>query len=238
MPKKYLLVCEGPTDILVIKKIARKVSEIIKTEIFIQELSPQRDATTRQYPEHGWVEVRQWCKVYGNNIDTDENPFAILAKKRSWKAQLAITGADALIIQMDTDIVDYITDFGNQYNGSTKRSRKNFAKKAILHWLGESRLPENIYLLLTTYSTETWLLATYERTERVFSNLPENFDFENLDNVIELLCNLGLECYTEDGRKKLSKNHYMSYAEQIVNNLRKVRAECEEAENFCNFLEN
>ena len=239
MCKKYLLVCEGPTDIFVIKKIASKISNVIHSQIDIQEVSPQRDATTGQYPEHGWQAVRQWCRLYGKSLNNELNSFeALAAKRRDWKALLNISGADSLIIQMDTDIVDYITDLKKQYNGFTKRSRKNFAKNAILNWLGESILPEKIYLLLTTYSTETWLLATYERTERVFSNLPENFDFENIDNVIELLCNLGLECYTENGRIKLSKQNYLSYAQRIVNKLRKVRMECEEAEKFCKFLEN
>lgn len=239
MSKKYLLVCEGPTDIIVIKKIAKKISEATDSDIIIQELSPQRDATTRRYPDHGWKEVRQWCKLYGKNSDNSENHFAILARKKSWKAQLSISHADAIIIQMDTDIVEYITDLATMYNGTTKQSRKRFAKNAILSWLGEDTLPSNIYLLLSTQSTETWLLATHERTENIFSSLPNNFDFEDIENIIELLCNLNLQyiCYNDGGRIKLSKNNYASYARRIVNNLQKVRRECEEAENFCNFLE-
>jgi len=240
MSKKYLLVCEGPTDIIVIKKIAKKISEVINSEIIIQELSPRRDATTKRYPEHGWEEVKQWCKLYGKNSDNNDNPFAILARSKSWEAQLTISNADALIIQMDTDIVSYITDLATEYSGISKQSRKRFAKNAILSWLGEDTLPSNIYLLLSTQSTETWLLATHERTETIFSSLPDNFDFEDIENIIELLCNLNLTyiCYDDNGRTKLSKNNYQSYSQRIVNNLQKVRNECEEAENFCSFLEN
>lgn len=241
MSKKYLLVCEGPTDILVIREIAKKISENIDLNIIIQELSPQRDATTRKYPEHGWKEVRQWCRLHGNSYDVEPNSIeALAARRRSWRAQLDISGANALIIQMDTDIVDYITDLAISFNGTTKQSRKNFARRSILHWLGEDVLPEDIYLLLSTQCTETWVLATRERTENIFSQLSQGFDFENIENIIELLCSLNLEyiCYEEGGKKRLSKNNYMPYAEKIVDNLQKVRKECEEAEKFCSFFEN
>jgi len=241
MIKKYLLVCEGPTDILVINKIAKKISQINNIKIEIQELSPQRDATTRRYPNHGWEEVRQWCRLYGTSLDITSNSFeALAAKSKNWKTQLAISGAEAIIIQIDTDIVNYITDLAISYTGTTKQVRKRFAQNAILNWLGESSLPDNIYLLLSTQSTETWLLATHERTEEVFSDLSDNFDFENIDNVIELLCNLNFQyiCYDEGKRKKLSKSDYRPYAMRIIENLQKVRNECDEAERFCNFLEN
>jgi hypothetical protein len=234
MSKKYLLVCEGPTDILVIKEIARHID----LNIIIQELSPQRDATTQRYPEHGWEEVRQWCRLYGKSLDIESDSFeALAARRRSWKAQIALASANGLIIQMDTDIVEYITDFVLSYNGTAKQARKRYAEKSVLKWLGEETKPDEIYLLLTTYSTETWLLATYERTNDVFNSLPNNFDFENVENVVELLCNLGLECYQEGNITKLSKKRYHNYAKQIVAKLQNVRRECEEANKFCNFLE-
>ena len=241
MRKKYLLVCEGPTDILVINKIAKKISQSADVQIEIQELSPQRDATTRRYPNHGWEEVRQWCRLYGTSIDITSNSIeALAAKDRNWRTQLALSGAEAIIIQMDTDIVSYITDLATSYAGTTKQARKGFAQNAILNWLGESSLPDSIYLLLSTQSTETWLLATHERTEEVFSNLSDNFDFENIDNVIELLCSLNFQyiCYDEGNRKKLSKSNYTPYAMKIIENLQKVRRECDEVEKFCTFLLN
>jgi len=233
--KLYLLVCEGPTDILVIGKIAKKISEDIDTTIQIRELSPQKDATTNRYPSHGWEEVRRWCKVYGKTIDTDDNPFAILAKQKNWRALLKASNAYSLIIQMDTDIVQYITDLIPNYRGSTKNEKKRFAKKAILNWLGEDKLPNEIYLLLSTTSTETWVLATHDRVESVFSDLPNDFDYENIEDVIERLFRLDYLSYidTETGKEKLSKSNYMPYAQKIVDNLEKVRLECEEADKLC-----
>ena len=268
--KLYLLVCEGPTDILVIDKIAKKISEDINTTIRIRELSPQKDATTNRYPSHGWKEVRRWCKVYGKTIDVDDNPFAILAQKKNWKTLLKTSNAHGLIIQMDTDIVQYITDLTPNYRGTTKNERKRFAKKAILNWLGEDTLPTEIYLLLSTTSTETWILATHDRVESVFDDLPNNrhlaklkkikwfnpvkqltlidynyqwiefckksnFDYEDIEDVIERLFTLGYCSYidNETGKKKFSKSKYMPYAQKIVDNLEKVCLECEEADKLC-----
>jgi hypothetical protein len=231
--KLYLLVCEGYTDILVINKIAKKISEDIDDKVVIRELSPQKDATTNRYPSHGWEEVRRWCKVYGKTIDVNDNPFAILAKKKNWRALIKTSKAHGLIIQMDTDIVQYITDLIPNYSGTTKNSRKNFAKKAILNWLGETTVPNEIYLLLSTQSTETWLLATHNRVESIFTDLPINFDYEDIVDVIERLLTLGYLSYIDEGKKKLSKNNYKPYAQQIVDKLDKVCLECEEAEKLC-----
>jgi len=232
--KLYLLVCEGNTDILVIDKIAKKVSEDIDNRVIIRELSPQKDPTTNRYPSHGWEEVRRWCKVYGKTIDVDDNPFAILAQKKNWRALVKISKAHGLIIQMDTDIVQYITDLIPNYSGTTKNSRKNFAKKAILNWLGETTIPNEIYLLFSTQSTETWLLATHDRVESIFSDLPANFDYEDIVDVIERLLALGYLSYIDDtGKIKFSKSNYKPYAQKIVDNLDKVCLECEEAEKLC-----
>jgi len=232
--KLYLLVCEGYTDILVIDKIAKKISEDIDDRVVIRELSPQKDATTNRYPSHGWEEVRRWCKVYGKTIDVDDNPFAMLAQKKNWRALVKTSKAHGLIIQMDTDIVQYITDIIPNYSGSTKDSRKNFAQKSILSWLGEITVPNEIYLLLSTQSTENWLLATHDRVESIFSDLPANFDYEDIVDVIERLLALGYLSYIDDtGKTKFSKSNYKPYAQKIVDKLDKVCLECEEAEKLC-----
>lgn len=42
---KYLLVCEGPTDVAFLKRLASKLGTDLGAEVTIQELSPQKDAT-------------------------------------------------------------------------------------------------------------------------------------------------------------------------------------------------
>jgi len=239
--KIYLLVCEGPTDIQVIDKITKKISTQINDNIIVRELAPQRDKTTKRYPNHGWEEVRRWCKLYGKSDFTDENPFAKLAQQKNWQALVSAAGAEGLIIQMDTDIAQYIEDIMPTFSQSTKKARKTFCEKSILKWLGLSSIPENIYLLLSTYSTETWILATHDRVESVFKDLEKDFDYECISDSIERLISLGYNSYIDEytGKEKLSKDlHvYSAYSNKIVNNLLKVRSECEEVEKFCSMLE-
>jgi hypothetical protein len=237
----YLLVSEGPTDILVIDKIAKKIAKDQNKQIEIRELSPQKDATTNRYPSHGWEEVRRWCRLYGNTTNMQPNSFeAIAAKRKSWKQQIAIANADGLIIQIDTDIVEYIEDLTPKFSGSTKRSRKNFAQKALLHWLGEATTPNKIYFLLSTSSTETWILAAHDRAEEVFNDLPSGFDFEDIQDVIERLFKLGYASYIdpETQKQKLKKdlNTYKHHAIKIVDNLTRVRSECEEVKKLVSIL--
>lgn len=236
--KIYLLVCEGPTDIIVVKEIAKKISNEINNTIKIRELSPQKDATTARYPSHGWEEVRRWCRLYGTSITSTDNTLeAFAARRKNWKAELALADADGLIIQMDTDIVQFITDLAYTYTSSSKDSRKRFAEASILHWLGETNTPDEMYFLLSTQSTETWLLATHNRIESVFNDLPEDFDFEDIENAVERLLSLGYISYVDSaGKQKFSKSNYQPYAQKISNNLEKVCLECEEAKHLHNFL--
>jgi len=238
--KLYLLVSEGPTDIWVIKEIAKEISNTISNNIEIRELSPQRDATSGRYPDHGWKEVRNWCKLYGNSTEsTGDAIMDFAAKRKNWRAEIALSRADALIIQIDTDIVQFITDIIPMYSGTTKVERKGFVRNAILKWLDEDNVPQELFLLLSTYSTETWVLATHQRIEEVFNDLPSDFDFEDIENVLERLFTLEYESYIDpnSGNQKLTKNKYKNYAKKISENLEKVRSECEEAEKLCSAFE-
>ncbi|DAB39180.1 MAG: hypothetical protein A2023_06060 [Sulfuricurvum sp. GWF2_44_89] len=241
-PLLYLLVSEGPTDFLVISEISKRISLNTGKKIEIRALAPQKDATTGRYDDFGWKEVRRWCKLYGKNIDPTLNSLeAFAARRKNWMAEIAISGANGLIIQMDTDIVDEITDVLPPYSGSTKRAQKHFCNKAFLTWLGESIKPSNLYFLHSVHSTENWVLATHDRTELIFSDLPPSFDFEMLttDEVIGRLNLLAYQTYVKSKRLKLNKDLslYSKYAKKISDKLHKVRTECDEVNGLCNQLE-
>lgn len=238
---KYLLVTEGPTDFILLKKIASVVSKSIGKNIEFVELSPQKDETTKRYPSHGWKEVRKWCRLYGKNIDNLPNEFVkIAARGKNWKTLVKVTNARGIIIQIDTDIVEYIDELNSKYKGITKLSRKKFCEKAILNWLGEDDLVENLYIVKSTHCTETFILATYPRTDNIFNDLPSSFDYEDITDVIARLINLGFESYqTEEGTTKLSKdlNLYKNYSRIIEEKFSNIRLESEEVDLLCKELE-
>lgn len=62
---KYLLVCEGPTDTYVIKRLASKIYEELGKAVEIIALAPQIDATTGTWERHGWSGVRNYVKNLG-----------------------------------------------------------------------------------------------------------------------------------------------------------------------------
>ncbi len=102
---KYLLVCEGPTDISFLKELSSKIGEDLQSTIELVELSPQKDATTSQWPPHGWTQVRNWCKAWKFKTPEDikdvPSHFIELLKRRNWRALIDINNADGLIMQMD-----------------------------------------------------------------------------------------------------------------------------------------
>lgn len=238
-PEIYLLVCEGPTDTFVIKEIAKKISDQTGKKIQINLLSPKRDATTKKFPPHGWEEVRAWCDHYGNKPinPADKSLFAHLARTKHWRNQVAFVNAKGLIIHIDTDIAHLIYGLPTKFTSGSLVARKRFCTQAILNWLREPTLPKEMHFVLATYSTETWLLATYDRVNTVFGDLPATFNFEEVVDPGERLIILGRQTYTDPatGRIRLNKHEsvYKGYAKEIANNLTKVQSECDEVDSLC-----
>ena len=120
---KFLLVCEGPTDIIILKEIATRLSEQYGKKAEIIEMSPQLDATSGSYPSHGWVEVKNWCKRFSTKSKEEIENMPVWARKilekSNWRAFLAINNAKALIIQLDTDIVNQINDLDESFENSS-----------------------------------------------------------------------------------------------------------------------
>ncbi|SDH72054.1 hypothetical protein SAMN04488136_1265 [Vibrio xiamenensis] len=238
---KYLLVCEGPTDVAFLKRLSSKLGKDLGAEVTIQELSPQRDATTGEWPAHGWNAVRTWCKSWRVKSDDDfasiAPHFVELAKRRTWKA-LVKTSADGLIIQMDTDIAEHITDLDERFP-NTALGRREFCEKALFNWINESETSEEKpVFLLPSYAMETWLLALYDPSENVFSDLGTGFNYEEIVNLEDRLISLGFSSKKKKGVDRLAKkdSQYLNYADRVYNNFQTVKSRCSEAEKFECFL--
>lgn len=242
MPKHFLLVCEGQTDYFVIQSIANVISKKLNDEIKITLLAPQKDATTNNYQRHGWTEIRNWCRLYGNKTAAQlaALPPAVRhrAQRLNWQALIAFNNADGLIIQLDTDIAEEIRDIA-PFDPAIIH-RRDYCDGALLAWLGEAARPGDIYLALTSYALEAWLLSTYSRKDPVFSDLPVGFDFEEIHDLESRLIKLKCPSVSAtNGRRKLAKKerYYHIHAKTIANNLGVVRANCQSAEDLCAHLE-
>lgn len=242
-PLIFLLVSEGPTDYRILNEIANRISADTGRKIVIELLEPSRDETTGRYQDFGWKEVRTWCRKHGNiknNISC--NPFFALVKGQPWRNLLALRpDVCGLIIQVDSDIAHLIDDVSPLYYSVNGQSRKVFTQNAILQWLGEASQPAKLYPVASTHCTETWILATHDRAESVFNDLPTDFQFEEVNNPIDRLMTLNYSNYVDvnTGIKKLSKDVdlYQRYGRKIADNLVKVRRECAEVDQICILLE-
>lgn len=236
---KYLLVCEGPTDIEILDAIAKGIANKNGHTIEIVALSPQLDATSGTYPSHGWTAVRTWCKT--NRAKTAADVAALdpllrpVALRKNWKTLVAASGASGIIIQLDTDIAELIVDLPVIF-ANAGVSRRDYCNAAIASWLNVPKVEAGMFLILSTYSTETWLLACHDVNDPVFSDIPGPFNFEDIQDIEIRLMALGYK--RKSGRLSKKPQLYKRYAQDLINNLVKVRAECVEADNCCKFFEN
>ncbi|MEG7508403.1 hypothetical protein [Serratia marcescens] len=244
--KIFLLVCEGPTDIEIIRAMAEKVKESIGRPIEIRELSPTQDKTTGTYPRQGWTAVKSWCETYSLNKnivipeELEEWRKKLLTKKMSfrWDTLIKMSGADGIILQIDTDIAEEMTHADFTTSGLT---RKLFSHNAVNLWLNEIAKPLDFYYLMSTFSTETWLLASHQIVENttVLGDLATVTDYESIPDSEARLIALGYAKHKKNGQVRLRKEPaiYKRYGEKIVSKIDVVRARCIEADDFYKFLE-
>lgn len=211
MTKKYLLVCEGPTDIVILNRVAEHLGGKIV------EISPTKDATSNTYPPQGWTEVKNWCMRHGK-MKMKGNPLEFYMRMHK---------ADGFIIQIDTDIANYI-----KLQGQTGvPGDKLWCGSAIDQWLGTNSGLATTHYILTTQSTEIWIVATYSNTRL---GLPANSlkDYETITDPQLQLVQLGYA--VEKGALKKSEKQYRmpEYAQRIVEHLSKAKHRSAELKKF------
>lgn len=242
MQKKllFLLVCEGPSDIPVIRRVAEEICRTNKKDVEVRHISPQQDSTGA-WERHGYVGVTKWCALYGHKDEKDLEKLSKELRKavlrKNWQALVKAASADGLIIQMDTDIADQLNFLPERFDES-KHNRRVYCQNSLLKKLGLVNIPENLILLLPSFSTETWIIATFDDSHVVFETIPKPISFETLSNCEDLLISAGYRKERKNGKYRLKKSHdiYIPYAEQIVSHIDIVASRCKELESFKNKL--
>jgi hypothetical protein len=213
--KTFLLVAEGETDIIIFQVVAKHLSSKQVT-INIKSLAPQKDVTSTGYPPHGFGEVQNWC----------------IANKNKIQMLIDFSGANGLLVQMDTDIALQIN------KGCTKTPRECCTDK-LNEAFATIKEPNRCRYILPTQNTETWLLASHGNYTALDSSLREVTDFESLSDTEERLVALGYPSKkVKTGRKKLSKKprKYHAHGQQLINNLPLARIRCQELDRLCDIL--
>lgn len=236
-PLLYLLVCEGPSDIPVIRRVAEEICRKTKKDVEIRHISPQQDSTGT-WERHGYVGVTKWCALYGNKDEGSLSHLSEALKKvvlrKNWQALVKGANADGLIIQMDTDIADQLNFLKKRFD-ENKDDRRKYCQDSLLNKLGLINVPENLIFLLPSYSTETWIVASFDDTHDIFKNLSKPIAYEDLKNCETLLIGAGFKKERKGpGKYKLKKSHdiYIPYAELIASKLDLVTSRCKELKLF------
>lgn len=237
---KLLLISEGPTDFYVIKKIASAISSKEKRNIDIQLFSPKQDATGK-YEAHGWTGVQRTCSIVRvkspDELAKLDEAIRVRVMRQNWRALMHAAGASGLIIQLDSDVASQI-DPNNPFN-PIEIHRKDYSEKVVRKWIGEKDPSPNLHFAICDMSVETWILATYDRSHEVFSNLPDDFKFSDLVDVEDRLINLGYPKKMHRGRQRLDKNpaeKYNGYGQKISDKLNVVKSECQCAADLIQYI--
>lgn len=237
----YLLVCEGPSDIPVITKVTEEICLRNGKSVEIRHIAPQQDSTG-SWERHGWTGVMRWCGLYGTKSEADlasiPEAFRNTVKRRNWKALVKAANADGLIVQMDTDIVSELRILPQQFDPNID-DRRTYCQDSINTKLGLTNNEEELILLLPSYSTETWILATLDETNTVFNSMTKPIKFEEIVNCEQFLLNAKYKKERKNGKDKLKKSHnlYIPYADAVKSKLDIVRARCSELNLYCTHFE-
>lgn len=253
-PISLALICEGSTDIPIIKAVAAKVQKKTATSISVNVIHPDFDATSGQCEKWGWTQICNWCNKFSapaltytgstNNIADrmgfDVSKLAVQKQVPSpWKIMSYCS--DATIIAMDADIAEEIS---NHHKGPLSssgtclsfdpsiQSRRDYCKISIESWLNiKEKDDEKLILVLPTYAIETWLLAIHcNRTNPdVFSCSCKNY--EEIPEPADMLVRLGYKSHK--GSIIKSKKEYEKHAQNFGHNMYRSVRRCPE---LCTFV--
>lgn len=201
-------VCEGSTDIVVL----RRVVEAVLGDIDPRPLQPETDAFDRQVlgARAGWSEVRAWCERL-SSLDEYFDPDVGDA-------------LDLLVIAIDLDIAVRA--------GLTKPPENLSAYdatelcKIIKSWLPKP-LPGRVVIAIPVMATEAWVLA---------ATFPRLRSPESESDPAGVLVTKGKIEMGRNGPWKRVKE-YRVFAEVIASKLKRVREACGEADRFVTKLE-
>lgn len=201
-------VCEGSTDIVVL----RRVVESVLGDIDPRPLQPETDALDRQVAgaRAGWSEVRAWCE----RVDSLDEYFDPDVGEP----------LDLLVVAVDLDIAIRA--------GFTKRPSNLDAYdaselcKIIKSWL-PTPLPGRVVIAIPVMATEAWVLA---------ATFPRLRNLESIVDPAGALVDKGKIEMGRNGPWKRAKE-YRGFADGVASKLKRVREACGEADRFVAKLE-
>lgn len=143
------VVCEGPTDFVVIRSI---LSHFLP-EFVVTQIQPETSLYGGDQGPlgGGWKGVRSWCQ----NV----------ADQGGMETSGRLLNADLLIIHIDADVADD-EEVSCSHPCPPPGATTDALRKTLSSWLGVSQWPENVVTCIPSKSTEAWVLAALHPNDR------------------------------------------------------------------------
>lgn len=209
------LVCEGQTDVPVLKELVWKLwPEIGDVRVLQPELDEMGRVPTGG--RAGWSEVKAWCDQNAADLDSLFQP-------------LAGDPVDLLIVAMDMDVaLEASIENPPRVAGAYEAPR---LRATITSWLmsgAQAPLPAQIVVSTPVMAIEAWVIKALFRhaTPERISN-PAQF----------LVDKKKLRKSPNDGKPWKELHLYRQFAKVVASKIAAVRKGCKEAERTCRGIE-
>jgi len=207
------LVCEGPTDVRILRAVLRE----LWPDARVVALQPEVDeAGIPVGPKRGWTAVREWCEQNAATMDDVVDPGIG-------------DPLDLLVVALDVDIA--VAAGIEDPPATTKAYDASRLCKTVKGWLrpdGQKKLAPQIVIGVAAMAVEAWVIAA-------LPSKPANP--EAVEDPAEwLAAHKKLPRHT-DGAPWKQIPMYDGFAGQIGAKLDKVRKRCGEADRLCGKIE-
>lgn len=208
------LVCEGQTDVPVLRKMITTLWPSVKE---VRSIQPELDELERAKGPAGWTQVQTWCERNAEKLDEVLDP-------------LIGDPLDLLIVAVDVDIaIDAGIADPPQEVGAYESAR---LRQVIEGWLKPPRkrkLPSGVIVSTPVMAIETWVIAALFPKERA----PEQ-----IRDPAGLLVEKGkLRLSLKDGKPWKEFHRYRDFATLVGAKWKHIRKTCSEAERVSGVVE-
>lgn len=206
-PRFAALVCEGHTDVPILRAVLQKTWPELES---IRCLQPELDETDRAKGPSGWSQVRAWCQAHADDLED------VLDPDLGNPIDLLLVAID-LDIAIEAGIANPPRSLGTY---ETKRLRDTMAG-----WLTASnrpRLPSAVLFSTPVMAIEAWIVAAMLPTERSPKNHKAPAEL--------LVKRTKLRRSPNDGKPWKELHRYRDhFAPAVARKLDRVRKVCAEA---------
>ncbi|MCX7047169.1 MAG: hypothetical protein NTX50_16985 [Candidatus Sumerlaeota bacterium] len=156
-PRRINVVCEGPTDFIVIKSVLRYV---LKERDFIPtQIQPEtsRYAGSVGVFGGGWKGVRAWCE-------------SMKAESGCVSQSSAMLLPEILVIHVDAEVAGE-REIECEKKCPLASDTVDALCEVILQWAGESDMPKRIILCIPSKNTEAWVFTALYPNHKYISSI-------------------------------------------------------------------